>query len=153
MPKTETVYDSTEMQLESLTEMVSGKFTLEDLARPEIVVRLILERNVVNLTDLKTVRSEVTELRDTVSNLTQERENLRIDLVKSRQRQSILWLEIPLSFLSAFAVNMLTATPPNRLGWALLIVCLMMLLFLRLPELRTSITQLLVSRKEESRDA
>lgn len=35
MPKTETVYDSTEMQLESLTEMVSGKFTLDDLAKPE----------------------------------------------------------------------------------------------------------------------
>jgi|ERR1051325_1470802 F0F1-type ATP synthase assembly protein I len=138
MSKTETVYDSTDIQLRALGDMVTGKLTLDDLAKPEIV-QLIIERHVISLTDLKTVKSEVAELRTTVTQLTEEREKLRIDLAKSEQRQSILLLEIPIGVLSGFAINMLTTNFASGLGWALLIISLIMLLFLRFPQLRASI--------------
>lgn len=138
MPKTETVYDSTDIQLRALGDMVAGKLTLDDLAKPEIV-QLILERHVVSLTDLKTAKSEIVELQAIVKQLTDEREKLRINLAKSEQRQSILLLEIPIGILSGFAINMLTAKPTDGLGWALLIMSLIMLLFLRFPQLRESI--------------
>lgn len=134
MTTPETVYDSTDLQLESLRVIVSGELTLNDLAKPGMV-QLILERHRISLTDLKSVKGELVELRHEVTRLNEEREELRIDLATSKQRQSILWLEIPLSFLSAFAINMLTASPVNSLGWPLLAVSLIMLLFLRLPEL------------------
>jgi len=58
MPKTETVYDSTELQLRSLSEVAGGKLTAEDLAKPEIV-QLMVERHVVTLTELRTARNEI----------------------------------------------------------------------------------------------
>ena len=137
MAKTETVYDSTDIQLRSLGDMVTAKLTPDNLAKPEIV-QLIIERHMITLTDLKNVKSEVTELRGSVKQLTEERESLRIDLAKSEQRQSILWLEIPVGFLSGFAINMLTTNFASGLGWALLVVSLVMLLFLRFPQLQAS---------------
>ncbi|HEU0143162.1 MAG TPA: hypothetical protein VFQ47_00095 [Nitrososphaera sp.] len=138
MEKTEIVYDSTDIQLRSLGDMVAGKLTLDDLAKPE-VVQIILERHMITLTDLKNIKGEVGELRDTVKHLTEDREKLRIDLAKAEQRQTILWLEIPISFLSGFAINMLTTNPAIGIGWALLIISLIMLVFLRIPQLLESI--------------
>jgi hypothetical protein len=130
MSQPDTVYD-TDYQLRALTDMASAKLTLADFAKPEIA-QLMIERHLFTLTDLKSVKGEVTGLREAVQKLGEEREQLRISLAEAKQRQSFLWLEIPLGVFSGFAINMLTKDFSDGFGWVVLIISLIMLSFLRL---------------------
>lgn len=132
----ETVYDPTELQLRALNEVATRKLNPTDFATPELV-QLLLEKHYLSLAELKISKDELLKLRAENDNLRRERENLRIDLVKSQQRESVLWLEIPLGILSGFAINLLTSDPKNATGWVLLILCTIMLLYLRAPQFIT----------------
>lgn len=133
MSKTETVYDSTDYQMESLSNLRGGDLTIKDISKPE-TVSILIERHFVTLTELKSVKSEVIDLKSQVNILREERTNLKVDLARSGERETILWLEIPLSFLGGFAINLITGKEPEsiKIGWFLLIVSLLMLVFLRL---------------------
>ena len=114
MSEPETVYDSTEMQLKTLNQVVKESLRLEELATPPIV-QIILERELVLLTELKTLKNKINEVQDANLNLISERENLRIGLAKSEQRESISWIEIPIGILSGFAINMLSNNLETKL--------------------------------------
>lgn len=144
MSKVETVYDSTEIQLMAIERALEKKnLKLADLTTPEHV-HLILEREKVHLTQLKENRAEITELRNAVTRLRRQREELRIDLAKSGQRERYSWIEIPLGMVSGFAINILTSDPKSTLGWFLLLISLLIITFLRISHLRDT------SRKEQS---
>jgi len=130
--KSDTVYDdSTDMQLRSLSDFAAGPpLTLRDLAKPE-TVQLMITQQMITLTELRSVKGEAGNLRNDIKQLTDERENLRIDLAKSKERRSILWLEVPMSVLIGFATKMLTMNPADGVGWVMLIVSLVMLVLLR----------------------
>ncbi|MET0648637.1 MAG: hypothetical protein ABW208_18655 [Pyrinomonadaceae bacterium] len=130
----ETVYDATEIQLKQLGEVLTDSLTLDDLASPE-KVQLLLQRELVHLTEIKAFKGELAALRGANTSLIEERENLRIQLAKVGQREALSWIEIPISILSGFAINMLTSDFKNGLGWVLLLLSLLMLLFLRLPQI------------------
>jgi hypothetical protein len=134
---TETVYDSTEIQLQALKESITKRLKPEDLTRPE-VVQLILEREIVTLTELKTYK-------DDNMGLLEQRENLRIELAKSEQREVITWIEVPISFLGGFAINLLTDNLRSGLGWILLVLSISILLILRLPHIASL-------RRKDSKD-
>lgn len=132
----ETVYDPTEIQLRSLEEAMTEKLNVTDLASPQMV-QMILQREVVMLTEMRGLKAEVNRLQGTNGRLMQDRENLRIDLATAGQRESTSWIEIPISILAGFAINMLTADFKSGLGWALLILSIVVLLFLRLAKPKT----------------
>lgn len=134
MSSPETVYDSTEVQLKALGEALTGRLKPTDLATPEIV-QLILERELVHLTELKALKGEISELRKENAARLEDRENLRIELAKVGQRENLSWIEIPISILSGFAINILTNDYKNGLGWVLLVMTVLILLFLRLPQI------------------
>jgi hypothetical protein len=133
--KVETVYDPTEVQLRALGEIASKKLNPTDLATPELVQQ-ILERQFLILAELKLRKDELVKARSENDYLRVERENLRIALAKSEQRESVLWLEIPIGIMSGFAINLLTNDPKNATGWVLLILCTIMLLYLRMPQIK-----------------
>jgi hypothetical protein len=131
-----TVYDPTDVQLNHLRDRMTEKLSATDLARPEIV-QLINEQQEALLIELKITKAELMELRSENRKLTETRENLRVQIAKIEQHQTILWLEIPLSVIGAFSVNMLTNDLKDMMGWFLLLISLMMLLFLRLGKVET----------------
>src|ERR1051326_256962 len=128
--KTETVYDSTEMQLRDLTDLTGEKLTTADLATPQIV-QLLLAQQMRSLADLKAAKAEATELRQSITQVTNENTQLRVDLAASTERRKVLLLEIPIGFLSGFAINMLTASKfTDPVGWILLMLSVVMLFML-----------------------
>ncbi len=96
MSKTETVYDSTMLQIEALDNLAVGSLSIKELSKPEVVV-MLLERQRVTLTELKSSKDEITDLKEKVDNLKDEQTILKVDLAKAEQRQSILLVEIPIS--------------------------------------------------------
>ena len=62
-----------------------------------------------------------------------------------------IWLEIPISIASGFAINMLTNEPTNGVGWFLLIISLILLVLLRFSDIRNTVDRYLPkSRKGEA---
>jgi hypothetical protein len=127
----EPVYDPTQTQLEDWSRLSSADLPLSELCNPATVVLLIKSRR-VNLIELKALKQEVVELRGTVDQLRTERENLRVRLGRSEDRGFISWIEIPISVISGFAVNMVTNDFTNWVGWALLIMTVGVLVSTRL---------------------
>ena len=109
-----------------------ASLTPNDLAKPE-TVQLLLIQQAVTLTELKTHKADNGRLQDNIGQLIVEREQLRIDLAKAKERRSILWLEVPMSILIGFATKMLTVNPLDGVGWVLLLIGLVMLLMVRKP--------------------
>jgi hypothetical protein len=138
MSKSETVYDSTDMQLQSLVDMTSGKLTTKDLAKQE-TVQILITNHAITLTELKSSKAELIELKNAHEKLKDDNSNLRINAAKLEQRQSNLWLEIPISILSGFAINILTNNFSSGLGWTLLVLSLVILIFIRIPYLKNSL--------------
>lgn len=135
MSETERVYDSIDLQLMALRETSDKNLNPADLATPEMV-HFILQREVVHLTELKAQKTEIADLRNANSRLKGDRESLRIAVAQSGERETFSWIEIPVSILSGFAINKLTSDPKDGFGWVLLIMTIIILLFLRLPQLR-----------------
>lgn len=138
MPEPETVYDATLLQLQSVNSVTTQELSLEDFSKPEVVAMLI-ERQKFTLTELKATQGNLIKTQADLELSKTEISNLKVKLAKSDQRRTNLWLEIPVSFLSGFAINMLTTNFSNGVGWFLLVLSLVMLLFLRFPKVLESL--------------
>lgn len=136
MSDVETVYDSTELQLRTVREITAKKLKSTDYAKPEMA-QVMLERQEVLLTEVIAYKNEVASLRSRIDDLVKERESLLVELAKAGERASMSWLEIPASILVGFAINLLTQDFSNGLGWVLLIFNVIIILFLRMNQLRT----------------
>jgi len=121
MSSEEAVYDPTQTQLDQFSDLVSEGLGLEDLCNPTSVMLLLKQRH-VNLIELQALKQEVAELRSATDQLRTEREDLRVRLGRSEDRGFASSIEIPISVLSGFAINMLTTDFKNWVGWALLIM-------------------------------
>jgi hypothetical protein len=118
------------MQLRELTELRGEKLKPSDLATPQ-VVQLLLAQQMRSLADLKAARAETVDLREGLQQITNDHTQLKVKLAKSTERQKVLVLEIPIGFLSGFAINMLTTSKfVDPVGWVLLILSIVMLLML-----------------------
>jgi hypothetical protein len=134
MPKrSETLYDltnSTDLQLKRIESVDLSSPSVDDWAKPEMVA-VLLERHHLTLTDLKQLKGANAELETRFATANDQITELRINLARAQERQNIFWLEIPLGALLGFAINMLTQDDPPLLGWFLLAISIVMLLFIR----------------------
>jgi hypothetical protein len=143
----ETVYDPTEVQLKTLDSLGLESLKLTDLAKPQ-VVQLLIQQQLVLLTEVKAHKNDLTKLRDDNMKLRDDREEIRIKLAQSHEHENLSWIEIPISFLGGFAINILATDPKNGLGWTLLILSLCMLVFLRISNIASVVEK--VTRKDKS---
>lgn len=126
------IYDPNplDIELEIFGSFSSGNMDINDLAKPE-VVRLLIHNQRISLIKLKQSEKQIDNFQKQNSELMENRENLRIQLAKRQEWEKATWLEIPISILSGFAINMLATNSSNGTGWFLLIISLIMLIFLR----------------------
>jgi hypothetical protein len=126
------IYDPNplDLELEIFGSLSSGNLDVNDLAKPE-VVRFLIHNQRISLTKLKQSEKQIDKLQKQNSELIENRENLRIQLAKRQEWDKATWLEIPISILSGFAINMLATNSSNGVGWFLLVISLVMLIFLR----------------------
>lgn len=140
--------DPTELQLQALRAISTEKLQTSDLTSPQVVQLLILNQQ-ISLAQLKEAKSELAGLQRENSELKQDRENLRVDLAGLRERINVAWLEIPIGIATGFAINMLTSGTNTTLGWFLLLIGVVMLLYLRAGHVLSAIRSWLVQRSEE----
>lgn len=101
-----------------------------DLCTPE-AVKLLLHYQRASLAQLREVQKQALIHLDEISNLRDIKENLRVSLAAQRERRHVSWLEISLGVAAGFGIGALTTSASSPLGWALLLLSVVMLLYLR----------------------
>lgn len=137
-------FDPTELQIRDLDKMLGeDSLSAADIAKRPEAVQLILRQQAVQLAEIRSLKSESSDLRLTINALRDERENLRINLAALRERHSASVMEVPVSIASGFAINMLTSNFGDPVGWLLLLMSLSLLGLLRKTQIGA-----MFSRKE-----
>lgn len=139
--------DSTDLQLNALEQINIDKLQATDLCSPE-AVQLLIHMHRVALAQLKAARASEARLVLEKEKLQQDRENLRIDVATLQNGFHLTWLEIPMSVFSGFAINMLSSKPNEGVGWFMLILSLLMLLFLRGGQAKSALSDAIKKIKE-----
>jgi hypothetical protein len=124
------VFDPTDMQLSAWEQIDVGKLQASDLCSPE-AVQLLIHIQRVTLTQLKSTKASETRLAQEKGQLQEDREDLRVEVATLQSSIRTTWLEIPMSMLSGFAINILSASPKDGVGWVILVLSLLMLVALR----------------------
>jgi hypothetical protein len=83
----------------------------------------------VTLAQLKSSQGNEMRLQLEKGELQKDREDLRIGVAKLQSGARATLLEIPISVLSGFAINMLSTNPKDGVGWFMFIISLVMLSF------------------------
>ena len=126
------VYDPNpiDLELELFNSIGIKGMNDSDLSKPE-TVRFLIHSQRIALSKLKLADNQIKELQFKNENLIEDREALRIAVAKKQERHKVTLLDIPISILSGFSINMLTNDISNGVGWILFIISLLMLIFLR----------------------
>lgn len=133
--------DPTDMQLHALDAIGMEGMQPADLTKPEAAKFLALLYR-ITAAHLKAAERSVSKLSDENRTLHDERESLRIDLAKLQERSHFSWLEVPVSVVIGFAINMLAVDHANGLGWFMLLIGLFILGFMRSAELSSVVAHL-----------
>lgn len=123
-----------ELQFLALDQISTKELQPTDLSTPE-VVQLLVHNHRVTLAQLNVSENKV-------ANLQNENTQLKVDIAKHEGIMNSSWLEIPISMLSGFAINMLAADSQNGVGWFLLIMSLFMLIGLRSHQISSALERL-----------
>jgi hypothetical protein len=130
MSEEQGTYDPIAVQMDSLSPLVSSEIEIDDLCTPTSV-RLLIGQQLVNLVQLKSLSSELVDLRAQNRALTDYCSDLRVNAAKSRERDLMSWIEIPVGALLGFATGM-TLDPTTRVaGLVTVLVAVVVLLFVR----------------------
>lgn len=138
--------DPTDMQLSAWEQINVGKLQATDLCSPE-AVQLLIHMQRVALAQLKTTKASETRLALEKGQLQEDREDLRVEVATLQSGVRTTWLEIPMSVLSGFAINMLSANPKDGVGWFILVLSLLMLVFLRGGQAKSALVNALKKSK------
>jgi hypothetical protein len=125
--------DPTDIQMTALGQINLENLQASDLCTPE-AVGLLVHIQRVTLAQLKSSKTSESRLALDKDKLQEEKGDLRVQIAKLQSNVHASWLEIPISLLTGFAINMLSSSPANTdktVGWFMLVVGLFMLAFLR----------------------
>lgn len=124
-----TAYDPTRFQIESLLG-VGAELSQSNLCTPEAVA-LLLYQHKVTLSQLQKAESDVAVHRKHVDELRDQREDLKVDIARLETKRTVTLVDIPVSVISGFAINLVLTDGSRAIGIALLIVSLVILLMIR----------------------
>ena len=146
--ETTNVYDPDPMnvQINAFTQIDVNNLQASDLSKPEIV-QILIHNQRVTLTQLKASESKVESLTKQNQSLRNNREELKVEIAEEKVRSERAWLEIPVSMLSGYAINLLAANPSSGQAWFLLILSLFMLIALRGAQLRSFLINVVQARR------
>lgn len=139
----------TDAEMRLLEKLGSEGVNIEDLSNPA-VAQFLIHNYKVNLIELKQAQGANEYLQNDNSALRNEREELRIKVAILESRMNSNWLEIPVSIISGFSINLLTNNPGDEMGWVLLIISLIILLFIRGEDLLNTVNRVRSKSKGES---
>lgn len=122
--------DPTDIQMTALGQINLDTLQAADLCTPE-AVGLLIHIQRVTVAQLKSSKSSEIRLARENDQLREEKGDLLVEIAKLQSGVHAGWLEIPISLLTGFAINMLSSSPTNSVGWFMLTVGLLMLAFLR----------------------
>jgi hypothetical protein len=126
--------DPTDMQLQYYDSIRPETLNAADLSNPAQVTVLLANWR-VSLLEVKLLKSQNLECKTENSKLRDDVANLRVELAESRATSSskskYTYLEIPISMLSGYAINLLSNNIGNGIGWFILSISIVVLLFLR----------------------
>jgi len=126
------VYDPTEMQIRELDKMLdTQQLSVTNLAKNPQAIQLVLRQQALLLYELRQNKTTLLDAKVTADKLRDERESLRISLAQLTEHEKVSVIEIPISIASGFAINILTTKPTDLVGWLLLVITFILLLFLR----------------------
>ncbi|MEW5985170.1 MAG: hypothetical protein AB1791_00885 [Chloroflexota bacterium] len=134
---------------DSFGQIGTDDLTAAKLARPEIVQILVQMRR-DSIYQLRVVKADLERAQGENTQIRQARENLLVENAKLQERIKSSWLEIPISMLSGYAINLLATNAQNGVGWFLLIISLLMLAFLRGSQVSSALDRLASRRKGEN---
>lgn len=141
--------DPTDIQITAWEQINLEKLHPSDLCSPE-AVQLLIHIQRVTLAQLKSSKGSEARLALEKSQLQEEREDLRVEVARVQSRAHIGWLEIPISVLTGFAINMLSANPKDGVGWFMLIMGLVMLVFLRGGQAKSALLKAINKQKDNT---
>lgn len=141
MPSQPEIYDPIDQQMRTFSGLEAEGFKIEDLTNPTSV-KLLLSLRSLNLTELKAKDSELETLRGKVSELSREREDLRIRNAIIQERQKTSWAEILVSIVSGYSINLIATKPNDATGWLSLIVSVAILVVLRTSEALSTLSRI-----------
>jgi hypothetical protein len=116
---------------EIISILGEDQLSVAKLADNPVAIQLLIRQNMHILVDLGAAKAESTGLNATLEGLRVERESLLLQTTQLRERDNVSLLEIPISLMGGFAINMLTDSPNNGVGWALLMLSVVCLLLIR----------------------
>ena len=130
--------DPTDMQMNAWEGINVDTLRAKDLCSPE-AVQLLIHMQKVTLAQLKSTKASETRLGLEKDHLQEVRGDLRVEIATLQSGVRMTWLEIPVSMLGGFAINMLSSNLEDGLGWFMLILSLFILVFLRGGQAKSSI--------------
>lgn len=132
MGKQDIVFDPLDTQIQALDKLLREKeLSFDSLAKNPETIQLLLQQQSIQLLEHKSLKYELSQFRNESESLKKERENLRIEVAVFKERENGTLLEIPISIVSGFAINLLSVNTSNGTGWLLLILSLILLMFIR----------------------
>lgn len=124
------IYDPIEVQEQELKRIEQMDVGAADFVSPAGVQFLVGNQTRL-LAELRARDGEIRQLRDGNAVLRNERENLRVQCATVTERYSIGWVEILVSFIGGYAINILSNQPGSSLGWFLLIISVLTIFGIR----------------------
>jgi len=133
--------DAETAQMRDLRNAGLTEFTLNVIEDPvaQMAVQFLVQRNQYTLVDLKAAKKDIADLRTRNDTFRDTIQDLRVDLGKHDVRESIFWIEIPLSLLGGYAITLVGNSATSTLGVTLLILVVACLLFLRMTHIGRAI--------------
>lgn len=138
--------DPTDLQMTAWEQIGVDKLQATDLCSPE-AVQLLIHIQRITAAQLKTTKASESRLAQEKGHLQDVRENLRVEVATLQSGVRATWLEIPISVLSGFSINMLSANPKDGVGWFILVLSLLMLVFLRGGQAKSALSNVLKKSK------
>lgn len=118
-----------DVQLGMFGDISASDVPLAKLAKPEIVAMLIDQQR-VTVRQLQALQKETERLRTENAQLRNSREEVRVDLATLREKARYSVLQIPISVITAYAINRLSTNIRDHLGWFLLLLSSVTLIIL-----------------------
>lgn len=131
---------------DDLAQFNISNLTPEELATPEIIqIFLVQQREAISRQKQLEEKLDIREKK--IEELAKENESLKIKVAQTHGQDKFSWIEVPISWLGGYAINLLTDGTETILGMVIIGICLLILLFLRGSQIITFVQEQVAKRR------